>query len=172
VLIVLALRSGHALPPQENSWYLFLLGWANCRIIVKLRGLDKLKIFNDLIGNRTRDLPACGRKLKFGNMFLFIICNRLRHSCTQKCFVLLNSNKMHGDNNHASKCFVIHKLHGTDISDGVHRFLTYSPCLIYFMKCSYDWAVGQWILLKERLFCIESVCPQLFIEYLLFYPLM
>jgi hypothetical protein len=26
---------------------------------VRLEGLGQLKIYNDLIGNRTRDLPAC-----------------------------------------------------------------------------------------------------------------
>jgi hypothetical protein len=49
-----------ALYPQEDSWYSFLLrGWVNPRTIVRLEGLCQLKKSNDLIGNRTRDLPAC-----------------------------------------------------------------------------------------------------------------
>jgi hypothetical protein len=48
--------------PQEDSWYLFLL---DPRAIVRLEGLGKLKKrIHDLIGNRTRDLPACSRVLQ------------------------------------------------------------------------------------------------------------
>jgi hypothetical protein len=32
--------------------------------MVRLEGLDKLEKFNDLIGTRTRDLPACSISLQ------------------------------------------------------------------------------------------------------------
>jgi hypothetical protein len=50
-----ALRAA-ALYPQEDSWYLFLLEIGS---IPGLEGLGQLKKFSDLIGNRTRDFPAC-----------------------------------------------------------------------------------------------------------------
>jgi hypothetical protein len=44
---------------QEDSWYSFLLrGRVDPRVIMWLEGLDKLKNIN-LIGIRTRNLPAC-----------------------------------------------------------------------------------------------------------------
>jgi hypothetical protein len=53
-----ALCAGRPLPPQEDSWYSFLLkAKSTPRATVRLEGLDQLKIH--LIGTRTRDLPAC-----------------------------------------------------------------------------------------------------------------
>jgi hypothetical protein len=40
--------------PQEDSWY-----WVDPRAIARLEGLGQLKKYNDVIGNRTHDLPAC-----------------------------------------------------------------------------------------------------------------
>jgi hypothetical protein len=46
--------------PQEDSLYSFMLEAESTRgPIVQVEGLDQLKKLNDLIGNRTRDLPAC-----------------------------------------------------------------------------------------------------------------
>jgi hypothetical protein len=49
-----ALRTGHALH-LRNIIYL----------LVRLEGLVKLKHFNDLKGNRTRDLPDCDLSVSF-----------------------------------------------------------------------------------------------------------
>jgi hypothetical protein len=54
-----ALRAGRPLPPgkfQEYSWYSFLL---EVEATPGLEGLGQLKKSNDLIGIRSRDLPAC-----------------------------------------------------------------------------------------------------------------
>jgi hypothetical protein len=51
-----------AIYPQENSWYSFLL-----EVIVRLEGLGQVKNPNDLIGNRTRDLPASRRTMALGS---------------------------------------------------------------------------------------------------------
>jgi hypothetical protein len=54
-----------ALYPQEHSWYLLCISlrrWVEPRAIVRLKGLGQLKNHeksNDLIANRTRDLPTC-----------------------------------------------------------------------------------------------------------------
>jgi hypothetical protein len=46
--------------PQKDSRYSFLLeAESTPRAIVRLEGLGQLKKFSDLIGNRSRDLPAC-----------------------------------------------------------------------------------------------------------------
>jgi hypothetical protein len=53
-------RRPAAFTTHEDSWCSFLLrGWVDPSAIVRLEGLGKLKKSNDLIGNRTRDLPAC-----------------------------------------------------------------------------------------------------------------
>jgi hypothetical protein len=36
-------------------------GLVQARVIVRLEELGKFKKFNDLIGNQTRDLPACSK---------------------------------------------------------------------------------------------------------------
>jgi hypothetical protein len=58
---------------------------------VRLEGLGKLKKFNDLIGNRTRDLPSCSivpqattlPRSPTSNKF-FIIKRRRRNVCSRK----------------------------------------------------------------------------------------
>jgi hypothetical protein len=56
---VVSLTCRPPITPQEDSWYSFLLGWVNPRPIMQLEGLGNLKNSDDLIRNRTRDLPAC-----------------------------------------------------------------------------------------------------------------
>jgi hypothetical protein len=54
-----ALRIGRPLPPGR---FLVLISVRDCvdpRTIVRLEGLGKLKKYNDLIENRTHDLPVC-----------------------------------------------------------------------------------------------------------------
>jgi hypothetical protein len=46
-------------PLQEDSCYSLQLEAESARAIVQLEGLDKLKIFSDLIGNQIHGLPAC-----------------------------------------------------------------------------------------------------------------
>jgi hypothetical protein len=55
-----ALHACHTFNPQEDSWYSFLLEAVSTPgAIVRLEGLGKLKKSNALIGNPTRNIPAC-----------------------------------------------------------------------------------------------------------------
>jgi hypothetical protein len=53
-----ALRAGRPLL-QENSWYSFLLEAGRPLGHRAAGGIRQINKSNDLIGNRTRDLPAC-----------------------------------------------------------------------------------------------------------------
>jgi hypothetical protein len=47
---------------QKKKYSLVLVlvrGWVNRRVMVELEGLSKVKGIRDIIGTRTRDLPAC-----------------------------------------------------------------------------------------------------------------
>jgi hypothetical protein len=48
-----------SLTPQEDSWYSFPLDSVYPMVVVQYEELGQLKESNDLVGNRTRDLPAC-----------------------------------------------------------------------------------------------------------------
>jgi hypothetical protein len=53
-----ALRAGRPLPPGIFPILISVRGRVNPRVIVRLEGLGQLKIFKDLNGNLTRNLPA------------------------------------------------------------------------------------------------------------------
>jgi hypothetical protein len=55
-----ALRAGRPLPIGRILMFISVRGWVDPRVIVRLEGRCKLKKkSDDLIGNRTRDLPVC-----------------------------------------------------------------------------------------------------------------
>jgi hypothetical protein len=54
-----ALNTGLPLPPGRFLVHIYIRGWVDPRVIVRLEGLGQLKKSNDHFGNRTRDLPAC-----------------------------------------------------------------------------------------------------------------
>jgi hypothetical protein len=56
---VVSLTHRQRFAPQEDFWHSFPLEAVDSRAILWLEGLGQLRKFNDLIGNRTRDLPAC-----------------------------------------------------------------------------------------------------------------
>jgi hypothetical protein len=56
---LLALRAGRPLQPRRFLVLISVRGRVDPRPIVRLKGLVKLKKNHDLIGPRTRDLPAC-----------------------------------------------------------------------------------------------------------------
>jgi hypothetical protein len=53
-----ALRTGRPLPPRRFLAFIIVRGWVDPWVILRLDGLRQLKKSNDLIGNRTCDLPA------------------------------------------------------------------------------------------------------------------
>jgi hypothetical protein len=56
-MMLSALHTGHSLPPGRFMVFISVRGWVDPRTIAWLEGLGKLKKSNDLIGNRTRNLP-------------------------------------------------------------------------------------------------------------------
>jgi hypothetical protein len=54
-----ALRAGRPLPAGRFLELVSVRGRVDPRAIVRLEGSCQLKNHNDLIGNRTRDIPAC-----------------------------------------------------------------------------------------------------------------
>jgi hypothetical protein len=55
-----ALRAARPLPPRKIPLLLISVrGRVDARAIVRLEGLGKLKKSNNVLGNRTCDLPAC-----------------------------------------------------------------------------------------------------------------
>jgi hypothetical protein len=53
------LCAGRFLPPGRFLVLISVRGWVDPRATVRLKGLGQLKKSSGLIGNRTRDLPAC-----------------------------------------------------------------------------------------------------------------
>jgi hypothetical protein len=54
-----ALRAGRSLSPGRFLVLISVRGRVGLRAIVRLQALGQLKKTNDIIGNRTRYLPAC-----------------------------------------------------------------------------------------------------------------
>jgi hypothetical protein len=56
---LLTLRAGSPLPPGIFLVLISVVGCVDPRAVMRLEGLGQLKKSNDLIENRTSDLPAC-----------------------------------------------------------------------------------------------------------------
>jgi hypothetical protein len=54
-----ALSANRPLPPGKYLVLISARDWVDSRAILRMEGLGQLKNSNDLIWNRTRDLPAC-----------------------------------------------------------------------------------------------------------------
>jgi hypothetical protein len=93
------LNAGRPLPPGRFLVLISVRGWVDPRAIVRLEGIYELKKnSNDLIGNRTSDLPACSivpqpitlprTMVSFLNVFSyqnFIRSPILLHACHMLC---------------------------------------------------------------------------------------
>jgi hypothetical protein len=73
-LALAARRSLPPPPPQEDSWYSFLLEAESTEGHSAAAKIRPIKKSNDLIGNRTRDLPACNTVSQPSTLLRALIC--------------------------------------------------------------------------------------------------